>query len=112
VIPTREKLSPYIPQECSVALKYRLIDTRAANTTPSAYVIGLFSPLGRRPLFMNSYFRIWRNARIVATSVKVELVNEGNEPVLGSIATMPWSEFTNDVSPILIANRPRSTTRL
>jgi len=61
---------------------------------------------------MNSYFRIWRNARIVATTVRVELVNEGNEPVLGSIATLPWSEFVNDYSPILLANRPRSKTKL
>lgn len=101
-----------LPRELSVALKYQYHDRRDSNTTPSAYVFGLFEYLNQLPMFSTELFNMYRLCRVTAVSIKAEVINlSSTVPLILSVGTVPWSSSTSTFDPYLIAERPRSVSK-
>ena len=107
----RVNYSP-LPREFSVALKFTQFDKRNSNTQPSSFAFGLFEPLGNKPQFMNEMFAIYRYAKILAVSIRMEVVNVSGTPLLHALAPIPWGAATTTFDPQLLAERPRSVSKL
>ncbi len=103
---------PPLPRELSTALSYKYVDNRVGNTNPSSFTFGLFEFLNQRPMFSSELFNIYRYCRITAVHIRAECVNTGSEPVIIAIGTIPWAAATSTFDPYLIAERPRSISRL
>jgi hypothetical protein len=107
----RSTYSP-LPRELSVALKYQYHDRRDSNTTPSAYVFGLFEYLNQKPMFSSELFNMYRLCRVTAVHIKAEIINlSSTVPLILSVGTLPWSSATSTFDPYLIAERPRAVSR-
>jgi len=101
-----------LPRELSVALKYQYHDRRDANTTPSAYVFGLFEYLNQKPMFSSELFNMYRLCRVTAVTIKAEVINlSSTVPLIISVGTVPWSSSTSTFDPYLIAERPRAMSK-
>lgn len=101
-----------LPREMSVALKYQYHDRRDSNTTPSAYVFGLFEYLNQKPMFSSELFNMYRLCRVTAVHIKAEVINlSSSVPLILSVGTIPWSAATSTFDPYLIAERPRSVSK-
>jgi hypothetical protein len=75
-----------------VRLRARDYETGTA-VTPPVYIrqYGILEPLNKDPTFQTQLFDLYRKARIHGSSIKIELINTGSEPIELVLTTLPYN---------------------
>ena len=103
----RFALYPKLPQSMRVSVRARTYDTGTSVASPVWNRYGFVEFLGKGGSYIDSLFGLYENAIVHGSQITIRVVNMSSEPIMASIAPLPydWISGSPTLSEILDAPR-------